>query len=28
LPAGAVGGVAEVEINKNDGRIIRVIHGK
>ena len=28
LPRGAVGGVAEADISKRDGRISRVIHGK
>jgi hypothetical protein len=28
LPAGYVGGVAEAEIAKDDGRILRVSHGK
>ena len=28
LPEGMVGGVAEAEIAKDDGRIIRVTHGK
>ena len=28
LPKGWVGGVAEAEISKDDGRILRVIHGK
>jgi hypothetical protein len=28
LPEGMVGGVAEAEISKDDGRIVRVIHGK
>ena len=28
LPAGTLGGVAEAEISKRDGRILRVIHGQ
>ena len=28
LPKGTVGGVAEAEISKIDGRILRVIHGQ
>jgi hypothetical protein len=28
LPQGAVGGVAEAEISKDDGRILRVSHGQ
>jgi len=28
LPPGTVGGVAEAEISKRDGRILRVIHGR
>jgi len=28
LPPGYDGGVAEVEISKDDGRILRVMHGK
>jgi len=28
LPRGRVGGVAEVDISKDDGRILRLIHGK
>ena len=28
LPAGYLGGVAEAEIAKDDGRILRVIHGQ
>jgi len=28
LPPGTVGGVAEAEISKRDGRILRVIHGQ
>lgn len=28
LPKGWVGGVAEAEINKEDGKIIRISHGK
>jgi len=28
LPQGAAGGVAEAEISKDDGRILRVSHGK
>ena len=28
LPTGMVGGVALVEISKEDGRVLRVIHGK
>ena len=28
LPAGTVGGVAEADISKRDGRILRVIHGQ
>ena len=28
LPEGLLGGVAEIEINKNDGKILRVTHGK
>ena len=28
LPEGMLGGVAEAEISKTDGRIIRVRHGK
>ena len=28
LPADSAGGVAEAEISKRDGRILRVIHGK
>jgi len=28
LPAGYVGGVAEAEIAKDDGRILRISHGK
>ena len=28
LPKGAVGGVAEAEISKKDGSILRVTHGK
>ena len=28
LPRGAVGGVAEADISKKDGRVLRVIHGK
>jgi hypothetical protein len=27
LPRGAVGGVAEADISKRDGRVLRVIHG-
>ena len=28
LPPGYVGGVAEADISKRDGRVLRVIHGK
>jgi hypothetical protein len=28
LPEGADGGVAEADISKDDGRILRVVHGK
>jgi len=28
LPTGAVGGVAEIEISRVDGRILRLIHGR
>jgi NTF2 fold immunity protein len=28
LPAGTVGGVAEAEVSKRDGRILRVTHGQ
>ena len=28
LPAGYVGGVAEIEISKDDGHVLRVSHGK
>jgi hypothetical protein len=28
LPPGTVGGVAEAQISKRDGRIVRVIHGQ
>ncbi|MFH1061494.1 MAG: NTF2 fold immunity protein [Candidatus Omnitrophota bacterium] len=28
LPEGWIGGVAEAEIAKDDGRIIRISHGK
>ena len=28
LPRGAVGGVAEADISKRDGRVSRIIHGK
>jgi len=28
LPPGSAGGVAEADISKRDGRILRVIHGK
>jgi hypothetical protein len=28
LPRGTIGGVAEVEISKDDGRILRVSHGQ
>ena len=28
LPPGTVGGVAEADISKRDGRILRVIHGQ
>ena len=28
LPRGSIGGVAEAEISKSDGRILRVSHGK